>query len=129
MDHACLLVRLRPIVAFQDGLALVRERSSVQHPLMTDRKPFHALMTEVCVERGWCGSVVDDRSMHVTDFLPDRGMVTVDQFVGWMFEADGVDPSEDLPKWQKHIDGLRDAFIRHMDSSSFDVERLAWFDN
>lgn len=96
MDHACLLVRLRPIVAFQDGLALVRERSSVQHPLMTDRKPFHALMTEVCVERGWCGSVVDDRSMHVTDFLPDRGMMTVDQFVGWVFEADGVDPSEDL---------------------------------
>jgi hypothetical protein len=129
MDHACLLVRLRPIVAFQDGLALVRERSSVQHPLMTDRKPFHALMTEVCVERGWCGSVVDDRSMHVTDFLPDRGMVTVDQFVGWMFEADGVDPSEDLPKWQKHIDGLRDAFIRHVGSSSVDVERLAWFDS
>ena len=24
-------------------------------------------------------------------------MVTVDQFVGWLFEADGVDPSEDLP--------------------------------
>ncbi len=73
--------------------------------------------------------MVDDRPMHVTDFLPDRGMVTVDQFVGWLFEADGVDPSEDLPKWQKHIDGLRDAFIRHMGSSSVDVERLAWFDN
>ena len=23
--------------------------------------------------------------------------MTVDQFVGWLFEADGVDPSEDLP--------------------------------
>lgn len=104
-------------------------RSFVQHCSMTDREPFHALMAEVCVERGWCGSVVDDCPMHVTDFLPDKGMVTVDQFVGWLFEADGVDPSEDLEKWQKHIDGLRDAFIRHMGSSSVDIERLAWFDN
>lgn len=104
-------------------------RPFVQHRSMTDREPFHALMTEVCVNHGWCGSVVDDCQMHVTDFLPDEGMVTADQFVGWLFEADGVDPSEDLPKWQKHFDELRDAFIRHMGSSSVDVERLAWFDS
>lgn len=101
----------------------------VQHRSMTDRESFHALMTEVCVEQGWCGSVVNDRPMHVTDFLPDKGMVTVDQFVGWLFEADGVAPNEDLPKWQRHIDGLRDAFIRHMGSSCVDVEHLAWFDS
>lgn len=82
-------------------------------------------MHEVCVDRGWCGSVVSDRPRHVTDFLPERGIVTADQFVGWLLEADGVDPSEDLPKWQKHMDDLRDAFIRHMGSTSVDVRRLA----
>jgi hypothetical protein len=95
---------------------------------MTDRDSFDALMQEVCVERGWCGSVVDNRPMHVTDFLPANGSVTADQFVGWLFAADGVDPNEDLPKWQAHIDGLRDAFIRHMGGNSVDVKLLSGFD-
>jgi len=96
---------------------------------MTDRGPFDALMREVCVERGWCGSIVDDRPMHVTDFLPASGTVTADQFVGWLFDADGVDPNEDLAKWQKHMHALRDAFVRHMGGTSVDVARLAWSDS
>ncbi len=96
---------------------------------MTDRDPFDALMHEVCVERGWCGSVLDERRMHVTDFLPANGSVTADQFVGWLFAADGVDPNDDLPKWQPHIDALRDSFIRHMGSPSVNVERLGWLDS
>ena len=80
------------------------------------------------MERGWCGSVINDRPVHVTDFLPASGTVTADQFVGWLFEADGVDPNSDLPKWQTHIDGLRDVFVRHMGSTPVDVDRLSWFD-
>jgi hypothetical protein len=79
---------------------------------MIDGTPFGYLMHEVCVERGWCGAVIDDRPQHVTDFLPQSGDVTPDQFVAWLFQADGVNPDEDREKWQNHIDGLRDAFIR-----------------
>lgn len=92
---------------------------------MRDRTAFDALMHEVCVERGG-GSVVDDRPMHLTDFLPESGEVTADQFADWIFEADGVDPDEDREKWQRHIDDLRDAFKRHMGEFSVDVQQLTW---
>ena len=91
---------------------------------MTDPTAFDALMLEVCVEKGWCGSVVDGRSLHVTDFMPDSGEVTADQFAHWLFAADGVDPDEDPGKWQSHLDGLRDVFVRHMGAETADVERL-----
>lgn len=93
-------------------------------PDMTERTPFDALMHEVCVVRGWCGAVVDNRPTHVTDFLPHNGNVTADQFVDWLFKADGVDPDEDREKWQGHIDGLRDAFVLHMSGFSVDVQQL-----
>jgi hypothetical protein len=112
-----------------DGVSDSGHGKPCYNPNMTDREPFHALMHEVCVERGWCGSVVGDRPMHVTDFLPANGTVTAEEFVGWLFDADGVDPNEDLAKWQSHIDGLRDAFLRHMGSTSVDVARLAYFGN
>ncbi len=83
-------------------------------------------MHEVCVERGWCGSVIEGQSRHVIDFLPDNGEVTADQFVTWLFAADGVDPDEDSAKWQSHYNGLRDAFVRHMGSEKASVERLRW---
>lgn len=86
-------------------------------------------MTEVCVDRGWCGSIVHGRPLHVTDFLPDSGVVTADQFACWLFAADGVDPDEDRAKWQFHLDGLRDAFIRHMGAEAADVQRLRWDDS
>ncbi len=53
----------RPVVVVPNREALARKRSFVQHRLMTGREHFHALMTKVWVERGWCGSVVDDRGM------------------------------------------------------------------
>jgi len=93
---------------------------------MTDQSALEALMHEVCVERGWCGSVVDGQPLHVTDFLPEKGAVTADQFAGWLFAADGVDPDEDRAKWQTHLDGLREAFVRHMGAEATDVERLKW---
>ena len=94
--------------------------------MMTDRTPFDALMHEVCVEQGWCGAIVDSRPMHVTDLLPATGTVTADQFVGWLLQADGVDPAANRAKWQSHVDGLRDAFVRHMGGVSVDVRHLAW---
>jgi len=93
---------------------------------MADQQSFDALMHEVCVERGWCGAVVDGRPLHVTDFLPARGTVTADQFVSWLLEAEGVDPADDRAKWESHIDALREAFVRHMGESSVDARRLVW---
>ncbi|MGV2494923.1 hypothetical protein [Pelagerythrobacter aerophilus] len=91
---------------------------------MTERTPFDELMHEVCADRGWCGAIVDNRPLHVTDFLPGHGTVTADQFVGWLFEAEGVDPDQNRVKWQSHIDGLREAFVRHMGGYSVDARRL-----
>lgn len=63
---------------------------------------------------------------HVTDFLPASGQVTADQFVMWLFAADGVDPSADPAKWQAHYHELREAFVRHMGGDKAEVDRLKW---
>ena len=92
-----------------------------------DEKPgYNALMHEVCVGMGWCGGVIDGEPSHVDDFIPNEGSVTADQFVDWLFRADGMDPLEDPAKWQKHKDGLRNAFIRHMGSDIVNACQLKW---
>lgn len=93
---------------------------------MSSASEFDALMHEVCVGKGWCGSPINGEPRHVTDFFPEAGEVSADQFVSWLFAADGVDPEEDLAKWQSHYDGLRDAFVRHMGAEKAEVERLRW---
>lgn len=87
---------------------------------------YDALMHEVCVRRGWCGGIVDGRPSHVDDFIPQGGPVTADQFVDWLFRAEGMDPAADLTKWQKHRDALREAFVRHMGSDPVDASLLKW---
>lgn len=93
---------------------------------MSEQSAFDALMHEVCVQKGWCGSLVKGEPRHVTDFLPENGDVTADQFVGWLFAADGVDMSHDPAKWQAHYDGLRQAFVRHMGGDRVEVRHLRW---
>ena len=83
-------------------------------------------MQEVCVERGWCGGLVQGQPSHVDDFLPEAGPVTAEQFVEWLFQAEGVDPSSDPAKWGKHKDGLREAFVRHMGGNMVDASALKW---
>ena len=87
---------------------------------------YNALMREVCVGHGWCGGLLDDEPSHVDHFIPESGPVTADQFVDWLFEAEGMDPYDELEKWQKHKDALRDAFIRHMGSEVVDASTLKW---
>ncbi len=91
---------------------------------MSEKTGFDALMHEVCVSRGWCGGVVNGEPSHVDDFIPASGSVMADQFVDWLFQPEGMDPLADMPKWQKHKDGLRDAFIRHMGSAVVDASAL-----
>jgi hypothetical protein len=87
---------------------------------------YNALMDEVCVERGWCGSIVNGKLCHVDDFIPEAGPVSADQFVDWLFKADGVDADAHPEKWRKHQVGLRDAFVRHLGSEVVDASALKW---
>ncbi|HCJ21371.1 MAG TPA: hypothetical protein DHV64_07525 [Erythrobacter sp.] len=96
---------------------------------MSKGSPFDQLMHEVCVERGWCGGIVDEKPRHVTDFLPESGVVSADQFALWLFEAEGVDPDEDRSKWQPHLDGLKAAFVRHLGEPQVAVSELKWSDS
>lgn len=94
--------------------------------LMEQKSGYDALMHDVCVGRGWCGGIVDGRPSHVDHFIPQSGPVTADQFVDWLFRADGMDPAANPQKWQKHKDALRAAFVRHMGSDVVDASRLKW---
>lgn len=93
---------------------------------MEHKPDYNALREEVCVERGWCGGIVNGRVTHVDDFVPESGLVTADQFVDWLFAADGVDAEEDPLKWKPHKQGLKEAFIRHMGSDVVDASLLTW---
>jgi len=40
--------------------------------------------------------------------------------------ADGKDSTDDPSRWQKHKQGLRNAFIRHMENEIVDAFSLRW---
>lgn len=92
--------------------------------LMKQRSGYDALMHEVCVERGRCGGIVDGRPSHVDDLIPEEGPVTANQFVVWLFMADGMLPHAEQAKLREHKQGLRDAFIRHMGHDTIDAPSL-----
>ena len=87
---------------------------------------YGALMEEVCVGMGWCGSVVDDQLMHVDMFIPESGPVTADQFVDWLFKAEGVTAEFDPDRLEQHRTALRAAFVRHMSRDVVDAGSLKW---
>jgi len=91
---------------------------------MKQRSGYDALMHEVCVEHGWCSGIVDGHPSHVDDLIPEQGPVTADQFVDWLFMADGMDPDAEPSKWREHKQGLRDSFIRHMGHYTVDASLL-----
>lgn len=88
-----------------------------------DRKPaYNAFLTQVCVALGFCGSVANGEPLHVDQFIPESGPVSADQFVNWVFRAEGMDPDE--TDALKHAHSLRKAFVRHM---GFEVVDAAVF--
>lgn len=87
---------------------------------------FDALMHEVCGGLGFCGGRSGDRAVHVTDFIPDEGTVTADEFVILVFLGDGMDPARDPERWQHLKDKIRDAFVRHMGAEAVDAQLLRW---
>lgn len=60
---------------------------------------FDGMMYDFCVNFGYCGSAINGKATHVTDFIPEEGLVSADQFVTWLIKADQCDPSDiDLRK-------------------------------
>ena len=70
---------------------------------------------------GYCGSVVDSEPRHVDMYIPDSGPVSADQFVEWVFLAEGLDAFG-----SSHADGMRKVFIKHMGSEVVDAQMLKW---
>lgn len=83
---------------------------------------YDALLDEICMERGFCGDVVDGKPLHVYMFVPEQGRVSAEQFVEWVFQAEGMDPNGEAAIM--HRAALRQAFIRHMGSEVVDAQRL-----
>jgi hypothetical protein len=78
-------------------------------------------MHQICGEMGYCGSVIDGESRHVQMYIPESGPVTADQFVEWVFLAEGLDLVG-----SSHADQMRKAFIEFMGSYVVDAEMLQY---
>ena len=89
---------------------------------MNDKSAYNALLNEVCVGLGFCGSVVDGQPLHVDQFVPEHGAVSADQFVEWVFRAEGWSPEEGAAS--SHAAELRKAFVRHMGAEAVDARQL-----
>jgi hypothetical protein len=93
---------------------------------MSENPDYNTLMHDVCVERGWCGGIVNGDPCHVDDLIPESGPASAEQFVEWLFQAEGLDPSSEPAKWKKHKEGLCEAFVRHMGADVVDASALKW---
>lgn len=68
---------------------------------------------------GYCGSVVDGEPRYVQMYIPESGPVSADQFVEWVFLAEGLDHVG-----SSHADQMRKAFVKLMGSEVVDAEML-----
>ncbi len=89
---------------------------------MNDKSAYEALLSEVCVSLGFCGAVVNGEPLHVDRFIPEHGPVSAEQFVEWVFRAEGMDPNEEAAL--KHAPSLWRAFARHMGTEIVDASVL-----
>lgn len=91
-----------------------------------DLNNFKNLLDYICIQHGFCGSIKNDRPLHVTDIIPSSGKICVDDFVDWVFLADDMNPSSEPEKWENHKNDIRAAFIKIMGSSIIDADKLRY---
>jgi hypothetical protein len=87
---------------------------------------FDGMMHEFCVGLGWCGGCVKDgKPLHVTDFIPETGLVSADEFARWIIMAEGLDPDQlnasEIRRW---IPQLKAVFVKHMGADVVDASNL-----
>ena len=90
---------------------------------MPNARDFDGLMRAVCVGYGFCGSLQDDGFEHVSDYFPERGQVTAEQFIDWLFMAEG-EPTHHGPRRMLMREKLRTCFIGYMGSDVINAKKL-----
>jgi hypothetical protein len=72
---------------------------------------------------GFCGgTTVEGKAAHVSDYIPDSGFVTAEQFVKWLLIAEGAHP--DYAEFSEYRPTLVRAFFDHMGGDLVDAVRL-----
>lgn len=92
---------------------------------MSGKSDFERLVYFLCVQYGFCGGIHDDKFVHVSDLVPPRGTVTADDFIDWMFFAEGMLWLGDA-KAMFMREKMRSAFIACMGSYEVDARRLRY---
>jgi hypothetical protein len=82
---------------------------------------FDGMMHQFCVELGWCGGERDGKRLHVSDFIPETGLVSADEFARWLVTAEGLTPDQ---LSRSELDQLEDVFVKHMGASLVEVSKL-----
>lgn len=82
---------------------------------------FDGMMHEFCVKLGYCGTVRDGRPLLVSDFIPETGLVSADQFARWLIAADGLEFAEVNTSEFKR---LKEVFVKHMGADAVDANNL-----
>jgi hypothetical protein len=70
---------------------------------------------------GYCGSVIDGEPRDVSDYIPEAGPVTADQFVEWVFLAEGLDHIGSA-----HAEQMRTDFVELMGSDVVEANALQY---
>jgi hypothetical protein len=84
---------------------------------------FDGMMYELIVGLAWdCRCFKNGKPVDITDFIPETGPVSADQFARWVIMAEGLDP--DQKKYRRRIPQLKGVFVKHMGSEVVDASRL-----
>ena len=81
---------------------------------------FDGMLHEFCVKLGWCGSLKDGKQLQVSDFIPETGSVSADEFVRWLIVAEGLPPETDASRLKQ----LKAVFVKHMGADVISAEAL-----
>ena len=104
---------------------LRREVDLIMGAYMGRPNAFDGMMHEFCVRFGWCGGIKDGKPLHVTDFIPETGPVSADEFARWLIIADGINPdqvsSSEIRRWARQ---LKAVFVKHMGADVIDARKL-----
>ena len=64
---------------------------------------------------------------HVDDFIPESGEVTADQFIDWLFKAEGMGYPDDFdPRYSTYYNDLKRMFVECLGSDRVDASKLKW---
>jgi hypothetical protein len=79
------------------------------------------LLIEEIGTLGFCGSLIDGRRSHVSDFLPKTGSLSAEGFSTHVIRAEGMSETDGSSYFRR----LRNAFIQRMGSRQIDVSSIS----